>query len=193
MGANDMNTANNRRAQATRQRIQDVFLALLQAKDISKISVQEICRGAQINRTTFYTHYQDIYDLFDRMEADMSQRIVDIFFGDGEGTDGVFDPRLYTQLFSYIQENEDFYRTYLGSSGGSHTISLHLTEYGHRMLQAASQQAGSGERDRHEYHVSYFNAGVNALIRQWLATGCRETPEELTDIFLEITRAQLFG
>ena len=33
-----------------------------------------------------------------------------------------------------------------------------------------------------DYHIAFFSAGLNALIRHWLDGGCKETPEEMVEI-----------
>ena len=33
-----------------------------------------------------------------------------------------------------------------------------------------------------EYHGEFFRSGITAVIRMWLAGGCRETPEEMYEI-----------
>lgn len=48
------------RIRYTRQTIQQVFIDLLKQKPLGKITVKEICEKAQINRSTFYKHYEDV-------------------------------------------------------------------------------------------------------------------------------------
>ena len=33
-----------------------------------------------------------------------------------------------------------------------------------------------------EYHIDFFEAGLNAIIKRWLNTGCKESPEEIESI-----------
>ena len=33
-----------------------------------------------------------------------------------------------------------------------------------------------------DYHIEFFKAGLNAIIRKWLEEGCKETPEEIDNI-----------
>lgn len=33
-----------------------------------------------------------------------------------------------------------------------------------------------------DYHIEFFKAGLNAIIRKWLEGGCKETPEEIDNI-----------
>ncbi len=48
----------------TKKRIKQVFLELIEKKELKKITVTEIARIAEINKGTFYLHYKDIYELF---------------------------------------------------------------------------------------------------------------------------------
>ena len=47
----------DRRTKYTMKVIKDTFLNLLESKDISNITVTEICDIADINRGTFYRYY----------------------------------------------------------------------------------------------------------------------------------------
>ena len=55
-----MNTPNNKRSQETFQKIDEAFVTLLQEKSLHEIEVSEVCELAEINRSTFYAHYDDI-------------------------------------------------------------------------------------------------------------------------------------
>lgn len=50
------------RIEKTRQSIVNAFIALRSGKPLEKITVKELCEKAQINKSTFYFHYADIYD-----------------------------------------------------------------------------------------------------------------------------------
>lgn len=55
-----MNTPNNKRGQETVQKIEEAFVTLLQEKLLHEVEVSELCELAQINRSTFYAHYNDV-------------------------------------------------------------------------------------------------------------------------------------
>ena len=65
-----MNTPNNRRKKESIERIEKVFISLLQTNELNEISVSDICKLAGLNRTTFYANYTDIYGLADSIRAD---------------------------------------------------------------------------------------------------------------------------
>lgn len=59
--------SDSRRVQETKQKLQTALLELLQEKNIEQITVMEITERAQINRTSFYRYYLDVYDLYEQI------------------------------------------------------------------------------------------------------------------------------
>ena len=60
----------------TKQAIKSAFMELRAKKSLEKITVKELCELAYINKSTFYSHYEDIYALSDAMEYDMVLEII---------------------------------------------------------------------------------------------------------------------
>lgn len=52
--------AESRRERMTRQMIQDAYFRLILDGRKQKLSVTEICKEADVNRTSFYAHYEDV-------------------------------------------------------------------------------------------------------------------------------------
>lgn len=58
------------RIEKTERAIKNAFLELRSRKPLGKITVKELCTLASINKSTFYSHYEDIYALSDKMESE---------------------------------------------------------------------------------------------------------------------------
>ena len=61
--------ATDARVKYTKMIIEKSFVELLKVKQLNKITVKELCDLSEINRSTFYKYYDDIFDLFDKMIA----------------------------------------------------------------------------------------------------------------------------
>lgn len=66
----------DKRIQKTKYAIKKAFMELRQKKPLEKITVKELCEIAYINKSTFYSHYEDIYALSDALEYEMVLEIV---------------------------------------------------------------------------------------------------------------------
>ncbi len=76
---NEKKKPDSRRVQETKRKLQAALLELLQEKSIEHITVMEIAERAQMNRTSFYRYYLDVYDLYDSIVeeyANMFQQIM---------------------------------------------------------------------------------------------------------------------
>ena len=53
----------------TKTRIMDAFLYLLNEKSMDRLTVKDVIETAEVNRNTFYYHFEDIYDLLHQVGA----------------------------------------------------------------------------------------------------------------------------
>ncbi len=165
-----MNTKNNKRRQASQEKIEKAFLELLQTKELSAITVSEIIKKTKLNRSTFYANYADLYALADAIREKLETDVAQLYKDD---RDNKVNSNDYLRLFYHIQSNQLFYKTYfkLGYDG-QYKIELYDT-----------RQAETYFGNKHiAYHMEFFKAGLNAIVKKWLEGGCRETPEEMDHI-----------
>lgn len=173
-----MNTKNNQRYQQTQAVIIAVFIDLLKKKALNKITVSEICKLSDINRTTFYLHYLDIYDLMEKTEKEMSTQIGSIFTAQNDLSIG----ERFILLFEFILTNRDFYTAFLNHAHHSSVINFLLPEGAEVSLQNIIHEFGYPSMEIYQYHQSFFLSGLTAVIRLWLSGGCKETPAQLLQI-----------
>ena len=63
----------NRNVRKSKKAIQKAFAELLSEKnDINKITVKEIVERADISKSTFYSHYEDIYSVSEEFEDEIT-------------------------------------------------------------------------------------------------------------------------
>lgn len=67
----------DRRTLYTRRVIREAFIEHLRCKPWDKITVTDICKSAQINRTTFYLHYVDALAVFEELVDEIIADITD--------------------------------------------------------------------------------------------------------------------
>lgn len=106
----------DRRTRKTKKAIKNAFMSLVTDDDISKITVKEISDFADINRKTFYAHYNDIPAVLDDIENEVIEKLFDII----GGYDIVklrFNPYpVFEELTRIINEDMDFYRSLVNAS-----------------------------------------------------------------------------
>lgn len=69
----------NRNARRSRQMIRSAFEQLLKEKGFHRITVTDIVARADLNRSTFYAHYPDIFGIVDEMQEEIIQQNMELF------------------------------------------------------------------------------------------------------------------
>ena len=166
-----MNIPNNKKRKKSQEQIECVFLQLIQKRDIDDISISLICQMAKLNRSTFYANYTDIYDLVEKVKKNMEVEFARFQLSNNakQNSDG------YLKMFRYIRTNQLFFKTYFKLE----EISMNFPTQYH--IEMAERYYDNKYID---YHIEFFRAGLNAVIKKWLNNGCRETPEEINEIII---------
>jgi hypothetical protein len=111
----------------------------------------------------------DIFDLADKtrekLEAEFSNLFADY--------NSVNERQGALRMFTHIKENQLFYQTYFKLCyDDKHLISIYDEK------RAEKEHIDSNIK----YHIEFFRNGLNAIIKLWLAGGCKESPEEMAEV-----------
>ena len=63
----------------TRKVLKETFLDMRKEMPLEKIRVRELCKRALVNKSTFYNHYEDIYQLSEEMENEAIREFLNRF------------------------------------------------------------------------------------------------------------------
>lgn len=99
----------------TRKLIKKTFAELMnEKKELSKITVTELVKRADITRSTFYTHYDDIYDVVN----DYQMETIELLVSDDKVLNSIEDIYNYfDEIFECLRKNEEIYKMLLVSNG----------------------------------------------------------------------------
>jgi AcrR family transcriptional regulator len=93
------------RVQKTLESICDEFLSLRKKSPLSKVKVSELCQKARINKTTFYRHYTDVFDLSDKLE---NEALAELMNDLGELEYSITEPSRFIEAqLRAIQHHQD--------------------------------------------------------------------------------------
>lgn len=170
-----MNTSFNIRYLSTEEKIQNALFSLLRIRKYNDITIKEMCYEAGINRSSFYTHYQDINDLMIKTELKLSKEIMKIFDPTKKWTEEVF-----VELFEFILKNRVFYSSYLMTNEQTFMEKNDFSKF----IDIVNKNITNLNINSNEkvYHMAFFAGGLKALCKTWLNQGCKETPKQLAQI-----------
>ena len=106
-----MEKREDRRISMTKRMLKDTLTEMLKEKDIYHISIRELCERADVNRTTFYKHYGNQFDLLDDMESDLLHLIEKTIAEDKKHSANTIE-----QLLIFIEKDIEFVSLLLNSN-----------------------------------------------------------------------------
>ena len=172
----------DRRVRRTKKLLKDALAKLLLEKDINSISVSELTTLADISRGAFYTHYQDIYDLYESLEndfiADMSSIIV-------EGSPNEYYDQ-YEKVIDYVRENADICRVFMDGTRCREKMTAILEE---RYTAIVLYEMHTNElKEDWKYLIRYHNEGFMAALRLWADNDFAFPKEKLLKMVMDIDK-----
>lgn len=174
-----MNTKNNKRRQRSVELIKKTFMEFLQTKELNEITVSDICKKCNLNRSTFYANFVDIYDLADKVREYLEKEVDRLYEAERSKQ---FNSNDYLKLFRHIKANQIFYRTYF-KLGYDNQFKVKYYDVHQAQYHFDNKYI--------DYHIEFFKSGFNAIVKMWLAGGCRETPEEMDQIIRSEYRGRM--
>ena len=172
----------DRRVRRTRKILTQALTELLQQKQVNEITVKELTDLADMNRGTFYLYYKDIYDMLEKIQDEMFEKLNTIFaLREDEKVTEQTKPILL-DLFRFIEENQEMCRVLLSPNGDMsflHRLNEVLREKCLHMYLEAEPAVNEEDFD---YRYSFVVYGCAGIIRAWVGRNCPETPEQMAEL-----------
>lgn len=162
----------------TKSLLQQALVELLEKDYLSSITVTALCAKADVNRSTFYSHYTNLDAVLDDMEAEFLSHVSYIT--------GIQDRRQHwRQMYEYmryIQRHKSTFLVLLQNGRLMNKVSETSMELYRRKL--VSNQGKSEEEFRLllQYHV----AGTYQMISYWIQHEELYSIEHITDLIIDL-------
>ncbi|WP_026021114.1 TetR/AcrR family transcriptional regulator [Paenibacillus senegalensis] len=181
----------DRRKKYTQMVVKDSFMQLLKEKPMSSITVKEICERADVNRSTFYAHYYNQYDLLSRIEDETIEDMKGYLnqFDYGNQVDGL---RLIENLLEYFAAKRDICQTLLNEKAES-TFQGKATVVAHQYFMKNWTAIGHLDKDLSEYVSTFIINGSIHVVKSWLSNNMDKTPKEMAEMLIQLIDKGLFG
>ncbi len=181
----------DRRVRKTKAQLRAGLARLMQKKSIKEITVKELVEEVDINRSTFYLHYTDIYQMLESIEAELMDEVSHLV------ADYPLDPinnkessyPFIEQIFTILDNNKDICIALLGSNGDMGFVSRMEKMVADTVLRQLSGKFAAGNHDV-EYVYAFCLNGCVGMIKAWLSSEHRESTKhiaELTNRMIENT------
>lgn len=174
----------DRRIRKTEAQLRKGLLELLKEKNIQNITVQELVDKVDMNRSTFYLHYKDIYDLLEHIEnnyfddfrafMDSHKVITDIKkLNEDKITDTMID------YFKFLKKNEDLVTVLIGYNGDLSFSKRQVETLTETIYGWLYDDLGIVKNQQNDDIFQFCTYGSIGLVRNWVMNGYKEPPESI--------------
>ncbi|MFS0862290.1 TetR/AcrR family transcriptional regulator [Fredinandcohnia sp. 179-A 10B2 NHS] len=175
-----MSAKMDRRKQYTQMVLKDSLMKLLKEKPISSITIKEICELADINRSTFYSHFSDQYDLLNSIEDEFIEGMVSTlskynFSSEEEAL------QMTVKTLEHVAENSDVCQTLLSENSDIHFQKKGMT-ITQKFIFKNWLTDSSYDKETLEYINLFVVSGTMHVIKNWLANEKNKSPREMAEI-----------
>lgn len=172
------------------------FLELLEIKDFADISIKDICEKAGANRSTFYLHYENTYDLLKETQG----YIMDSFlksFGKKSIPKNLDDipkeqlnfvsPEYIVPYLRFIKQNKTIFKVYIQNMrifDADAVGDFFLKE----VFIPIMGKHGMNDKTIISYTMRYYLTGITAIVAEWVKRECADDVMFLCEIINSCVR-----
>ena len=172
----------DRRVRRTKKLLTQALTELLQKKQVNEITVKELTDLADMNRGTFYMYYRDIFDMLEKIEDELFQKL-DVIAQSHEHGDPTQQVKpILLDLFRFIEENQEVCRVLLSPNGDMNFLHRLYEAIRERSLEIWKDQMGSLGEKEFDYRYSFVIFGCAGMIRAWVNRSCQETDMQMAEL-----------
>lgn len=175
----------------TAKKMDKALISLLEEKSFEYITVSEICKRAEVNRSTFYLHYENTVDLLNETIRFLLDDFMSYFNVDVKSVVDKFEENSLDELMfitdeylhpylSYIKENKTVFSTAL-----SQAVSFEFDKIFQRLYEnifdPILERYNYPVADR-KYAMMFYLNGITAIVKEWLKDNCEKAISEVSQI-----------
>lgn len=172
---------------STKEALGAALKKMMAVKPINKITVKDLVGICNVNRQTFYYHFDDVYDLLEWVFEEDAKRVLPSEVKVETWREDVLI------FFDYLKENRAFAMNVYNSNSRVSILKF-LTERLEGCIRGFSDIVSEGKnvnRTDFEFVVEFYANAVVGIISQWMDIGMPEPDEETKDRFMKVLESSI--
>lgn len=184
----------------TAVRMDEALMSLLEKKDFPYITVREVCQAAQVNRSTFYLHYETMTDLLEEAVQHALRQFYEAFspaqsaIRDAIASASLSSLNLLTDEYltpylRFMQEHRSLFTTMQRHATLMGMDNVYRYLFDHIFSPILARLAV--DEKNHPYIITFYLHGLIAIVQQWLSEDCKRSIEEISELMRNCVNGQI--
>lgn len=176
----------DRRIKRTKMLLQNALVDLMLEKAVGKISVKELTQKADVNRSTFYLHYLDIYDMLEQMENEFVETIQGFFHDFFTPLPTSMPLTLFVNISEWLEQDKEYYVKLLRGSASGYIFEKLESRIRDEFLTLLYLIFLDEESLDLRTRVNFTVSGTVGVLRMWVMEGGNISLVELSETIDDI-------
>lgn len=183
----------------TSKRMYTALFQLITEKDFNSINVKELCNKAKINRSTFYSHYNNLNELLEESKKYIMNDFVSNFdqttlFMDQpkELSDEIIINLYLTPYLKYIKDHKLVFKLFV-----ENLKTFNVDEYYKFLLEhvliPSIKKKGIDDKKKIDYLSRFYLTGITSIVMTWLNNNCEDDISYICDVILTCNKYSIFN
>lgn len=176
----------DRRIKRTKMLLQNALVDLMLEKAVGKISVKELTQKADVNGSTFYLHYLDIYDMLEQMENEFVETIQGFFHDFFTPLPTSMPLTLFVNISEWLEQDKEYYVKLLRGSASGYIFEELESRIRDEFLTLLYLIFLDEESLDLRTRVNFTVSGTVGVLRMWVMEGGNISLVELSETIDDI-------
>lgn len=177
-----------RNAERTKKWIRRAFIEMMaEKKDIEKITVTELAQHADISKTTFYYHYDDIYAVAEEFENELIEQLSSALAEFvKESSPEALDFEHYTRgIIAFLKENEESYRMVMGASSPRLFVEKLKKIIAKKIADNVSHIPFTPDPEKWQVQICFLTSACVDVVAEYFRGGFSASFDTVSEVILE--------
>ena len=171
-------------------KMNNALINLLDKKDFEDITVKEICQTASVNRSTFYLHYENTYDLlketienlykdfFSRYDSNLSMDRIN-----NKSNDDLFliTPKYLKPYLSFVYDNKKIFKLMYFKNEVFNGRNMY-EDWLDKIFRPILSKFNVKNEEEQSYIMLFHLQGLIGLIMEWVKNDCKMPIDDLINV-----------
>ena len=178
----------------TAKKMDDALLSLLEKKTFEYITIKDICEEANVNRSTFYLHYDNLNDLLEEVisntnadfyEAFSFTERKDVASSNLNELNFINDSYLLPYL-EFVRKHKRVYQE-IKNNSSLFRADRYKKEIYQDFVNQILDKFGIDDKYK-EYLFDFFVSGIQSIVARWLKNDCDLEVQEVANLIKTLVR-----
>lgn len=180
-----MNEKMDRRVKYTIHQLKEALVLLMQEQHISKISVKALCEAADVNRSTFYSHFSSQYDLLHFIEEDVINNLRSYLQTQDYVENIAPSVQAIYNILEYAKKNSRLFMALLSENGDT-SFQIELMQLSQISAPEVITMRKELDPRTIDYLFLFVVNGTVSLLHKWLKDGMIESTKDMAQLVMAL-------